>query len=67
CPFYFEKGDGEMKALRDQLREWKRQSKQAKKKNKRKRKEKLSNRDIEGLIGIRGPRYERRSGALRQK
>ncbi|MBK5346120.1 hypothetical protein JFU18_03695 [Bacillus sp. TH22] len=56
-----------MKALRDQLREWKRQSKQAKKKNKRKRKEKLSNRDIEGLIGIRGPRYERRSGALRQK
>lgn len=35
CPFYFEKGDGEMKALKDQLREWKRQSRQTKKKNKK--------------------------------
>lgn len=32
-----------------------------------KRKEKLSTRDIEDLMGIRGPRYERRRGALRQK
>ncbi|MGF2618663.1 hypothetical protein [Bacillus cereus] len=56
-----------MKALSDQLCEWKKQSKQAKKKNKRKRKEKLSSRDIEDLMAIRGPRYERRRGALRQK
>ncbi|MBG9537547.1 phage protein [Bacillus thuringiensis] len=55
-----------MKALKDQLREWKKRSKHAKK-NKRKRKEKLSTRDIEDLMGIRGPRYERRRGALRQK
>ncbi|MFA2568074.1 hypothetical protein [Bacillus wiedmannii] len=53
-----------MKALRDQLCEWKKQSKQA---NKKKRKEKLSTRDIEDLMGIRGPCYERRRGALRQK
>ncbi|WP_264448902.1 hypothetical protein [Bacillus cereus] len=59
-----------MKALKDQLREWKKQSKQAKKKNKKnkkKRKGKLSTRDIEDLMRIRGPRYERRRGALRQK
>ncbi|HFK1518200.1 TPA: hypothetical protein ACGXMA_004079 [Bacillus cereus] len=53
-----------MKALKDQLREWKKQSKQVKKK---KRKEKLSTRDIEDLMGIHEPRYERRRGALRQK
>ena len=53
-----------MKVLRDQLRGWKKQSKQAKKK---KRKEKLSTCEIEDLMGIRGPRYERRRGALRQK
>ncbi|EJS58175.1 hypothetical protein ICG_01914 [Bacillus cereus BAG1X1-3] len=56
-----------MKALKDQLREWKKQSKQAKKNHKKKRKEKLSTRDIEDLMGIRVPRYERRRGALRQK
>ncbi|HDR4761482.1 TPA: hypothetical protein ACQ75Q_000984 [Bacillus thuringiensis] len=56
-----------MKVLRDQLREWKKQTKQTKKKNKKKQKEKLSTRDIEELMGIRGPRYERRRGALRQK
>ncbi|MED1382086.1 hypothetical protein ACQKFU_33685 [Bacillus mycoides] len=56
-----------MKALRDQLREWKKQSKQAKKKHKSKRKEKLTTRDIEDLMGIHGPRYERRRGAWRQK
>ncbi|MEK7019305.1 hypothetical protein [Bacillus sp. FSL R9-9410] len=56
-----------MKVLRDQLREWNKQSKQAKKKNKKKQKEKLSTREIEDLMGIRGPRYERRCGALRQK
>ncbi|MBK5346090.1 MULTISPECIES: hypothetical protein [Bacillus] len=56
-----------MKVLRDQLREWKKRSNQVKKKNKKKRKEKLSTRDIEDLMGIRGPRYERRRGALRQK
>ncbi|WP_193671955.1 hypothetical protein [Bacillus cereus] len=56
-----------MKALRDQLREWKKQSKQAKKKSKKKRIEKLSTHEIEDLMGVRGPRYERRRGALRQK
>ncbi|MEM5665491.1 hypothetical protein AAHB94_24165 [Bacillus toyonensis] len=56
-----------MKMLKDQLREWKKQSKQAKKKNKKKRKEKFSTREIEELMGVRGPRYERRRGALRQK
>ncbi|WP_172805394.1 hypothetical protein [Bacillus mycoides] len=56
-----------MKVLRDQLREWNKQSKQVKKKNKKKQKEKLSTREIEDLMGIRGPRYERRRGALRQK
>ncbi|MFY0167286.1 hypothetical protein P3K79_28075 [Bacillus anthracis] len=56
-----------MKVLKDQLREWKKQSKQAKKKNKKKRKEKFSTREIEELMGVRGPRYERRRGALRQK
>ncbi|EOO78300.1 hypothetical protein CN923_28750 [Bacillus cereus] len=56
-----------MKTLKDQLSEWKKQSKQAKKKHKRKRKEKLTTRDIEDLMGIHGPRYERRRGALRQK
>ncbi|PFM49019.1 hypothetical protein COJ52_28405 [Bacillus cereus] len=56
-----------MKVLKDQLREWKKQSKQAKKKDKKKRKEKFSTREIEELMGVRGPRYERRRGALRQK
>lgn len=56
-----------MKVLKDQLREWKKHSKQQKKKNKKKRKEKLNTREIEDLMGIRGPRYERRRGALRQK
>ncbi|WJE54310.1 hypothetical protein QRE66_08765 [Bacillus cereus] len=56
-----------MKALRDQLREWNKQSKLAKKKSKKKRKENLSTREIEELMGIHGPRYERRRGALRQK
>ncbi|WP_084667437.1 hypothetical protein [Bacillus proteolyticus] len=56
-----------MKVLRDQLREWNRQSKQVKKKNKKKQKDKLSTHEIEELMGIRGPRYERRRGALRQK
>ncbi|MCU5431299.1 hypothetical protein OCA13_28115 [Bacillus cereus] len=36
-------------------------------KTSKKEKEKLSTRDIEGLMGIHGPRYERRHGALRQK
>ncbi|MCQ6336984.1 hypothetical protein P4409_21410 [Bacillus thuringiensis] len=53
-----------MKVLKDQLREWKKQSKKVKKK---KQKEKLSTRDIEDLMGIHGPRYERRRGAVRQK
>ncbi|MGX5506057.1 hypothetical protein ACWKTL_17245 [Bacillus toyonensis] len=56
-----------MKLLRDQLREWKKQSKQSKKKNKKKRKEKLSTREIEDLMGMYRPCYERRCGALRQK
>lgn len=33
----------------------------------KKRKENLSTRDIGGLMGVHGPRYERRCGALRQK
>ncbi|MGE1049765.1 hypothetical protein ACTFP3_21205 [Bacillus cereus group sp. MYBK5-2] len=55
-----------MKVLKDQLREWKKQSNQAKK-TKKKRKEKLSTRDIEDLMGMHRPCYERRRGALRQK
>ena len=55
-----------MKALRDQLREWKSNPSKERRKPE-KRKEKLSTRDIEDLMGIRGPRYERRRGALRQK
>ncbi|PDX94976.1 hypothetical protein CON23_03145 [Bacillus thuringiensis] len=53
-----------MKALKDQLHEWKKQSKQGKKK---KRKEKFSTREIEELMGMHRPCYERRRGALRQK
>ncbi|QQN82202.1 hypothetical protein [Bacillus toyonensis] len=56
-----------MKALKDQLREWKKQSKQGKKKNKKIQKEKLSTREIEDLMGMHRPCYERRRGALRQK
>lgn len=58
-----------MKAFKEQLQEWKKQSNQAKKKKrkKKKRKEQLSRRDIEDLMGMHGPRYERRRGALRQK
>ncbi|HHB1962934.1 TPA: hypothetical protein ACOQ42_004638, partial [Bacillus cereus] len=62
-----EKGDGEMKGLRDQLCEWKKKSNQTKKKTKKKRKEKLSTREIEELMGMHRPCYERRRGALRQK
>ena len=32
-----------------------------------KRKEKFSTREIEELMGVHEPRYERRRGALRQK
>ncbi|MDZ4456722.1 hypothetical protein [Bacillus cereus] len=56
-----------MKVLKDQLREWKKHSKQGKKKNNKKQKEKLSTRDIEDLMGMHRPCYERRRGALRQK
>ncbi|HHL0970314.1 TPA: hypothetical protein ACQUHP_001823 [Bacillus cereus] len=56
-----------MKVLRDQLREWKKRSKQGKKTDKKKRKEKFSTREIEELMGIHGPRYERRRGVIRQK
>ncbi|WP_044797741.1 phage protein [Bacillus cereus] len=48
-----------MKALRDQLREWKKQIKQTK--------ENFSTREIEDLMGKYRPCYERRRGALRQK
>ncbi|HFR4167562.1 TPA: hypothetical protein ACHVJ4_004343 [Bacillus cereus] len=54
-----------MKGLKDQLREWKKQSNQAKKK--KKRKEKFSTREIEDLMGMHRPCYERRRGAIRQK
>ncbi|MGR2743429.1 hypothetical protein AVT_02590 [Bacillus tropicus] len=59
-----------MKVLKDQLLEWKKKSKQGKKKNKKnkkKQKEKLSTRDIEDLMGMHRPCYERRRGAIRQK
>ncbi|MFD5259272.1 hypothetical protein ACFWJC_00090 [Bacillus wiedmannii] len=56
-----------MKALKDQLREWKKQSNQKKKKTKKKQKEKFSIREIENLMGMHRPCYERRRGALRQK
>ncbi|WP_198049014.1 hypothetical protein [Bacillus cereus] len=56
-----------MKALKDQLSEWKKHSKQQKKKNVKKQKEKLSIREIEDLMGMHRPCYERRRGALRQK
>ena len=55
-----------MKILKDQLREWK-TSYASGKKEKRTRKENLSTRDIEDLMGIHGPRYERRRGVIRQK
>ncbi|MGG3115272.1 hypothetical protein [Bacillus paranthracis] len=43
-------------------------SQQQKKQNRYQKKEKLSIRDIEELMGIRKPRYERgHGGALRQK
>lgn len=50
-----------MKARRDLLCEWEKQIK------KKKSKENFSTREIEGLMGGHGPRYERRRGALRQK
>lgn len=34
---------------------------------KRNRRENLSTHDIEDLMGIHGPRYERRRGVIRQK
>ncbi|MHB0802743.1 hypothetical protein PVK73_25145 [Bacillus thuringiensis] len=55
-----------MKTLKDQLREWKKQSKQAKTEDRQKREEKLTIRDIENLMGVYGPRYERRRGVWRQ-
>ncbi|PEY47425.1 hypothetical protein CN277_12835 [Bacillus cereus] len=56
-----------MKVLKDQLRKWKKHSKQGKKKNNKKPKEKLTTREIEDLMGMHRPCYERRRGALRQK
>ncbi|MEN3130515.1 MULTISPECIES: hypothetical protein [Bacillus cereus group] len=53
-----------MKALRDQLREWEKQTKQTKKE---KAKENFNTREIEDLMGMHRPCYERRRGALRQK
>ncbi|MGX5517216.1 hypothetical protein [Bacillus cereus] len=56
-----------MKGLKNQLHEWKNQSKQGKQKNKKKRKDKFSTREIEDLMGMHRPCYERRRGAIRQK
>ncbi|MFF2240340.1 hypothetical protein ACFVUU_19555 [Bacillus thuringiensis] len=56
-----------MKVLKEQLREWEKHSKQGKKKNNKKQKEKLSTREIENLMGMHRPCYERRRGAIRQK
>ncbi|HDR4765978.1 TPA: hypothetical protein ACQ75Q_005368 [Bacillus thuringiensis] len=56
-----------MRVLKDQLHEWKNQTKQGRKKNKTKPQEKLSTREIEDLMGMHRPYYERRRGALRQK
>ncbi len=65
--FILKREMGRMKVLKDQLREWKKQSNQVKKKNMKKQKEKLSTREIEDLMGMHRPCYERRRGALRQK
>ncbi|AKR35050.1 hypothetical protein P4K49_17845 [Bacillus cereus] len=54
-----------MTGVKDQLREWKKQVNQAKKK--KKRQEKFSTREIEDLMGMHRPCYERRRGAIRQK
>ncbi|PEF15924.1 hypothetical protein [Bacillus cereus] len=54
-----------MKGVKDQLCEWKKQVNQAKKK--KKRQEKFSTREIEDLMGMHRPCYERRRGAIRQK
>ncbi|PGU04783.1 hypothetical protein COD21_26355 [Bacillus cereus] len=56
-----------MKGLKDQLCEWKKEIQARKEKNKKKQKEKLSTREIEDLMGMHRPCYERRRGALRQK
>ncbi|HDR3896992.1 hypothetical protein ACQVTU_25440 [Bacillus cereus] len=53
-----------MEGLKNQLHEWKKKSKQEKKK---KPKEKLSTCEIEDLMGMHRPCYERRRGAIRQK
>ena len=54
-----------MKGLRDQLHEWKKQSNQTKRKLRKTKRE--STREIEDLMGIHRPCYERRGGAIRQK
>ncbi|MED3463749.1 hypothetical protein P4416_29830 [Bacillus thuringiensis] len=53
-----------MEGLKNQLHEWKKKSKQEKKK---KPKEKLSTREIEDLMEVHRPCYERRYGAIREK
>lgn len=56
-----------MRTLKEQLCEWKQKQPKRHQPMKRKRAEKLSTRDIENLMGVHGPRYERRRGAWRQK
>ena len=61
--FYFEKGDGVMEGLKISYMNGKRNPS----KKRRKPKEKLSTREIEDLMGMHRPCYERRRGAIRQK
>lgn len=68
--------------MKDQLKKWKRDQRLMKSLNKKQRKKsskqktgakdkvkkpKLSTREVEELMGIRRPIYERRRGALRRK
>jgi len=66
-------------SMRDQIKKWKRDQKIMKSLNKKKsskpkaeviaknKKTKMSTREVEELMGIRRPIYERRRGALRRK
>ncbi len=61
---FCEKGGWKMNILKNQLCD---RHKQYERRKKKKEKGSFSLRDIEELMGLRRPRYERRRGALRQK
>lgn len=57
-----------MKTLKDELFRWKETIQPQKQSSCVKRKStELSKREIKELMGMNGPRYERRNGAIRQK